>query len=159
MMMRNFEYLDALARTRHFARAAAACNVSQPGLSAGVRKLEAEVGVQIVKRGRRFEGFTPEGERVLTLARYVIAERDAMRQDLTSMRGSLSGTLRVGAIPTALPSLPTLTTPFCIRHPMVQLAVHSLSSQEIVRHLSAFELDVGMPYIDGEPLGPVRTVP
>jgi DNA-binding transcriptional LysR family regulator len=48
MQMRYLEYLDALAHARHFAHAAAACNVSQPGLSAGIRKLEADVGVQIV---------------------------------------------------------------------------------------------------------------
>jgi DNA-binding transcriptional LysR family regulator len=159
MQLRYLEYLDALAHARHFARAAAACNVSQPGLSAGIRKLEAEVGVQIVKRGRRFEGFTPEGERVLHVARRMIAERAALHQDLTSMKGAMSGTLRIGAIPTALTALSLLTKPFCDEHPLVHLAVYSLSSEEIVHQLSEFELDVGLTYVDGEPLGTVRTVP
>ena len=158
-MMRHLEYLDALARTRHFARAAAACSVSQPGLSAGIRKLEADVGVHIVKRGRRFEGFTPEGERVLHMARRMLAERDALQQDLTSLKGELGGTLRIGAIPTALTALTILTEPFCVRHPHVQLSVYSLSSIEIVRQLSEYDLDVGMTYVDGAPLGTVRTVP
>jgi DNA-binding transcriptional LysR family regulator len=159
VQMRYLEYLDALAHARHFARAAAACNVSQPGLSAGIRKLEADVGVQIVKRGRRFEGFTPEGERVLHMARRIIAERAALHQDLTSMKGAMSGTLRIGAIPTALTALSLLTKPFCVQHPFVLLAVYSLSSEEIVHQLSEFELDVGLTYVDGEPLGTVRTVP
>lgn len=159
MQTRYLEYLDALAHARHFAHAAAACNVSQPGLSAGIRKLEADVGVQIVKRGRRFEGFTPEGERVLHVARRIIAERAALHQDLTNMKGAMSGTLRIGAIPTALTALSLLTKPFCDEHKLVNLAVYSLSSDEIVHQLSEFELDVGLTYVDGEPLGTVHTVP
>lgn len=159
MLLRHLEYLDALARARHFARAAAACHVSQPALSAGIRSLERDLGVQVVRRGRRFEGFTPEGERVVLLARRVLAEQDALQQDLSSMRGALSGTLRVGAIPTALPVLSLLTAPFCDAHPMVRISVRSLSSREIVDGLADFALDVGLTYVDGEPLGAVRTVP
>lgn len=159
MQMRHLEYLDALAHAQHFGRAASACNVSQPGLSAGIRKLEADIGVQIVKRGRRFSGFTPEGERVLHTARRIIAEHAALHQDLANMTGAMSGTLRIGAIPTALAALSMVTTPFCERHPLVRLAVYSLSSEEIVRQLAEFELDAGMTYTDREPLGGVRTVP
>ncbi|QHY96609.1 Hydrogen peroxide-inducible genes activator [Streptomyces sp. S4.7] len=61
MLLRQLEYLVALARERHFARAADACFVSQPSLSAAIRKLEHELGVPIVRRGRRFEGLTPGG--------------------------------------------------------------------------------------------------
>ncbi|MFG1950431.1 LysR substrate-binding domain-containing protein [Micromonospora sp. NPDC048830] len=159
MLLRYLEYLDALARVRHFARAAEVCHVSQPALSAGIRKLETELGVQVVRRGHRFEGFTPEGERVVASARRMLAERDALCHDLTAMRGALSGVLRIGAIPTALTAVALLTEPFSARHPLVRLAVESLSSRQIVRQLAAFELDVGITYIDGEPLGAVRTVP
>lgn len=158
MLLRYLEYLDALARVEHFARAAELCHVSQPALSAGIRKLETELGVQVVQRGHRFEGFTPEGERVVASARRMLAERDALRHDLTAMRGALSGVLRIGAIPTALTAVSLLTDPFCARYPLVRLAVESLSSSQIVRQLAAFELDVGITYVDGEPLGTVRTV-
>lgn len=60
-MLRQLEYLVALARERHFARAAAACFVSQPSLSAGIRRLEAELGVPVIRRGNRFQGLTPKG--------------------------------------------------------------------------------------------------
>lgn len=159
MLLRFLEYLDALSRAQHFGRAAAACHVSQPALSTGIRKLEAEFDVQIVQRGRRFEGFTPEGERIVELARRVIAERDAAVQDLTGMRGALAGTLRIGAIPTALTALSLLTDPFCRAHPLVRIRVDSLSSQQIVTQLADFSLDVGLTYVDGESLGAVRTVP
>lgn len=159
MLLRYFEYLDALARAKHFARAAAACHVSQPGLSAGIRKLEAELGIQVVRRGLRFEGFTPEGERVVQLARRVIAEHESALQDLASMRGALAGTLRIGAIPTALTALSLITEPFCRKHPLVRYSVESLTSRQIVQRLADFELDIGLTYVDGEPLGTVRTVP
>ncbi len=159
MLLRQLEYLSALAREGHFGRAAESCHVSQPALSAAIRKLEAELDVQIVQRGQRFEGFTPEGKQVLLWAHRILAEQDAMRHELASMRGGLSGVLRIGAIPTALTVASLLTTPLAEAHPQVRVSIESLSSREIVHRLAEFDLDVGMTYIDGEPLGTVRVVP
>lgn len=150
MLLRQLEYLVALARERHFARAAAACHVSQPSLSAAIRKLEHELDVPIVQRGQRYEGLTPEGERVLLWANRILAECDALRQDLSTMRGSLSGVLRIGAIPTALTVAPLLTTPFCQRHPHARITLESLPSSEITRRLAEFELDIALTYVDGD---------
>ena len=159
MLLRQFEYLSALAREGHFGRAAEACHVSQPTLSAGIRKLEAELGVQIVQRGHRFDGFTPEGKLVLSWAHRILAEQTALRQELASMRGGLSGVLRIGAIPTALAVAPLLTTPLHAQHPHVRVSVESASSRDIVHRLGEFELDLGMTYVDGEPLGAARVLP
>jgi hypothetical protein len=73
MFMRQLVYLVALDRHRHFARAAEACHVSQPALSAGLAELERELGITIIKRNRSFQGITPEGERVLAWAHQVLA--------------------------------------------------------------------------------------
>lgn len=62
MLVRQLVYLAALARERHFARAAAACNITQPALSTAIKQLEEELGVPLVHRDKRFEGFTPEGQ-------------------------------------------------------------------------------------------------
>lgn len=159
MILRQLEYLSALAREGHFGRAAEACHVSQPALSAGIRKLEADLGVQLVQRGQRFEGFTPEGKHVLQWAHRAIAEQEVLRQELASMRGGLSGVLRIGAIPTALTVASLLTTPLHTQHPMMLFSLESMSSREIVHRLNEFEIDVGMTYVDGEPLGKVRVVP
>ena len=160
MHLRQFEYLSALAREQHFARAAAACHVSQPALSEGIRRLEADLGVQLVRRSRSFEGFTPEGERVVHWARQILANADEMRSELSVMREGLSGRLRVAAIPTALASSSLITSPFLERHPGVRVSVESLSSRDIVAQLADFRVDVGISYVDGEPLtGSVRTVP
>ncbi|MFB7269082.1 LysR family transcriptional regulator [Streptomyces sp. NPDC056244] len=159
MLLRQLEYLVALARERHFARAAAACYVSQPSLSAAIRKLEHELDVPIVRRGRRFEGLTPEGERVLLWAHRILAERDALRHELSAMRGGLAGTLRLGAIPTALTAASLLTTPFVERHPRARVSIDSLSSRDITQRLAEFELDIALTYLDDESLGHVRKTP
>lgn len=159
MLLRQLEYLSALAREGHFGRAAESCHVSQPALSAGIRKLETELGVQIVQRGQRFEGFTPEGEQVLRWGQRILAERESLGQTLSSMRAGLSGTLRIGAIPTAMTVSPLIASPMRKQHPMVRFSLESMSSREIATRLNDFDIDVGMTYVDGEPLGRVRVVP
>ncbi|GAB1824621.1 LysR family transcriptional regulator [Herbidospora sp. RD11066] len=150
MLLRELEYLVALARERHFARAAEACHVSQPSLSAGIRRLETDLDVTLVRRGRRFTGLTEEGERVLLWAHRILADRDGLRDDLNQMRAGISGTLRLGAIPTALAATSLLTTPFCARHPHARISLGSLSSREIHRRLDDFEIDAALTYLDGE---------
>ncbi|RCG29485.1 LysR family transcriptional regulator [Sphaerisporangium album] len=150
MLLRELEYLVALARERHFTRAAAACHVSQPSLSAGIRRLEKDLDVTLVRRGQRFAGLTAEGERVLLWAHRILADRDALRDDLVQMQTGLSGVLHVGAIPTALPTASLLTAPFCERHPHARVGLVSLSSREIHRRLGDFEIDVALTYLDEE---------
>ncbi|MFJ3673394.1 LysR family transcriptional regulator [Streptomyces sp. NPDC090106] len=159
MLLRQLEYLVALARERHFARAAAACFVSQPSLSAAIRRLEHELDVSIVRRGQRYEGLTPEGEVVLAWAHRILAERDALQQELSVLRGGLSGTLRLGVVPTALPVASLLTNPFCERHPRAGVTLQSLSSEQIRHGLAEFELDAAMTYLDDDTLRQVRRFP
>jgi len=156
MFVRQMMYLVAVARERHFARAAAACHVSQPTLSAGLRKLEEELGLKLVMRGHRFLGLTPEGERVLSWARQIIADYDSLKQDLAADEDALFGTLRLGGIPATLPSLPKLTAPFAASHPSVTIEIRSLSSIAIQQALDEFEIDAGITYLDNEPLKRVR---
>ncbi|MEU7326764.1 LysR family transcriptional regulator [Streptomyces griseoviridis] len=159
MLLRQLEYLVALARERHFARAAAACHVSQPSLSAAVRRLEHELRVPIVRRGNRYEGLTPEGEVVLAWAHRILAERDSLRQELSGLRDGLTGTLRLGVVPTALPAATLLTTPFCDRHPRAGVSVESLSSADITLQLTEFALDVAMTYLDDDTPRKARRFP
>ncbi len=114
---RQLEYLVVLDRERHFGRAADACHVTQPTLSAGIRALETSLGVPLVRRGHRFEGLTPEGERVLRWAQRIVADHRNLTADAERMRGDGVGVLRIGAIPTALPVIAHLTSPFLALHP------------------------------------------
>jgi DNA-binding transcriptional LysR family regulator len=159
MILRNLQYLAALVREKHFARAAAACDVTQPTLSAGIKQLEEQLGFLIVKRGQRFNGLTAEGERVLGWARRILADCESLEQDAGELRAGLKGRLRIGAIPTTLPIVSLLTLPFARQHPQVTVSVLSLSSIEIQRGLDDFELDAGLTYLDNEPLSNVRSVP
>jgi DNA-binding transcriptional LysR family regulator len=146
--IRQLEYVVALAREQHFGRAAAACHVSQSALSDAMRKLEAELGVVIVERGRRFGGFTTEGMRVLEWAQRILAKRDALCADLTRMHAGLTDTLRIGVIPTAVAVTALLTEAFQARNPQARVQVEMASSQQIARRLADFDLDAGVSYLD-----------
>jgi DNA-binding transcriptional LysR family regulator len=159
MVIRHLQYLTALARERHFARAAAVCNVTQPTLSAGIKQLEESLGVLIVERGQRFLGLTVEGERVLAWAQRVLVDYGSLQQELSEMREGLVGQLRIGAIPVTLPIVPLLTGPFAKRHERTDIQVVSQTSISIQRGLDEFNLDVGVTYLDNEPLARVRCLP
>jgi DNA-binding transcriptional LysR family regulator len=159
MTIRHLQYLSALTRERHFARAAAVCNVTQSTLSAGIKQLEESLGVLIVERGQRFIGLTEEGERVLAGAQRVLVDYGGLRQELSEMREGMVGQLRIGAIPVTLPIVPLLTVPFAQRHQRTDIVVTSQTSIEIQRRLDDFDLDVGVTYLDNEPLARIRTLP
>ena len=152
MLLRQLSYLVALAKERHFARAAATCNITQPALSAAIRQLEEELGVMLVERDKRFNGFTPEGQEVLLWARRMLSDEESLRQGILNARRSLTGNLRLGVIPSALPLVPAVTDPLYDRHPQVKVTVWSASSIEIQKGLDQFELDAGMTYLENEPL-------
>lgn len=113
----------------------------------------------IVERGRRFQGFTKEGEVVLAHARRILAEAEIMKDSIAELREGVSGRIRLGAIPTALPMIAHITAPFSERYPAVSLTVLSLTSQEIQEGIDNFELDVGLTYLDNEPLDRVISKP
>ncbi|QVQ53356.1 LysR family transcriptional regulator [Spiractinospora alimapuensis] len=148
VLIRQLEYLVALSRERHFARAAAACSVTQPALSAGIRKLEDELRVPIVRRGNRFQGFTPEGERVLRWAHRAVAACDALMSDARSAREGLTGMLRVGMVPTAVDPVGYLCAQMQRHHPRVRLRVRECAPAEVQRGLAGGEFDVGVTYLD-----------
>lgn len=157
-MLQHLEYLLALAEECHFGRAAARCHVSQPTLSVAIRRLERDLGVVIVQRGHRFEGFTEEGRRVVSWAQRIVAERDEMLADLERMRGRLTVTARIGAIPTAVPASPFITSEFLARNPAASVRIEALSSREIARRLADFEIDAGLTYLDVEAPPGTRSV-
>ena len=158
-MIDKLDFILALAREKHFGRAAEACGVTQPTLSAGVKQLEEQMGVLLVNRGSRFQGFTPEGQRVLEWARRIVGDTRQMREEINSLRHGLSGRLRIAAIPTALAMVAALTTPYRERHPNVQFTIYSRNSLDVLELLDNLEIEAGITYVENEPLGRVSTVP
>jgi DNA-binding transcriptional LysR family regulator len=159
MFIRQLEYLVALAREKHFARAAEVCCVSQPALSTGIRHLEEELGVSIVQRGQRYVGLTAEGERILDWAKHTVAGWEGLRQVASIAREHLTGTLRLGVIPTTLPITPFLTGPYRAAFPDMHQLVKSLTAEEIIRGLDDFELDLGLTYLEDQRLEGFRIWP
>jgi DNA-binding transcriptional LysR family regulator len=158
-LIEKLELLLALAKERHFGRAAEACGVTQPTMSTSLKQLEEILGVMLVQRGSRFVGFTPEGERTLDWARRIVGDVRGMRQEIDSLKDGLTGEIRIAAIPTVLGMVASLTTPFRARHPNVRFRILSCTSVEVLGLLENLEVDAGLTYLDNEPLGKVRAIP
>lgn len=145
MLFRQLEYFVAVAQERHFGRAAKKCHVSQPTLSAGISKLERELDVTLIDRGHSFVGLTPEGERLLTWAKRILAEHGALKAEMRAIRSGIAGTLRLGTIPTASTTSSLVLSAFCSNHPRARVQIRSqLATSELYRRLREFELDAAI---------------
>ncbi len=142
MFIRQLNYLVALDKYRHFGRAAESCHVSQPALSNGLRELERELGITIVKRNRTFEGITPEGEHVIRWARQVLASLDGLRQEADLVRSVPRGHLAICVIPTANHAATLLSAEYREILPQITLEVMSLSTPEILQRLNLKSHDI-----------------
>ena len=158
-MIDKLEMFLSLARARHFGKAAEEIGVTQPILSAAIRQLEDQLGVMLVLRGSRFQGLTPEGERVLSWARQIVGDVRTMKEEVRAARSGLTGHLRLAAIPTALTTTSRLVHEFCAAHPNIRVSLQSETSSGILEMLEDLQIDAGVTYLDNEPLGRVVTVP
>jgi DNA-binding transcriptional LysR family regulator len=160
VLFRQLEYFVAVAQERHFARAAEKCYVSQPALSAAIAKLERELNVTLINRGHSFEGLTPEGERLVLWARRILAEHDAFKAEVNAVRSGITGTLRLGTVPTASTTASLVLSAFCSAQPLVQVQIRSrLAATELYRQLREFELDAAIVHAAPEDARDVDLVP
>jgi DNA-binding transcriptional LysR family regulator len=141
-------YLVALNEHKHFSRAALACNITQPALSNALKALEVDFGVVIIKRGRTYAGLTPEGERVLATAQRMLHEHKLLQQELVSQQHKPVGTLRMGAVPTAMPILARFAATLQARYEGIRPVVLSLSSTELETGLDNLSIDLALGYTD-----------
>ena len=149
-MIDKLNFFIALARERHFGKAALKLGITQPSLSAAIRQLEETLGVMLINRGSRFQNLTDEGKKVLNWALKITADTRTMREELKTSKKGLSGTLLIGAVPTALPTIPELTNAFLHKHPGVNLKLFARNSDEVIGALERFEIDVGMTYLNND---------
>jgi len=105
MLIRHLSFFVTLAEVGHFAKAAALCNVTQPTLSAAIRKLEDDLRTRLIVRANRYMGLTVEGERVLAWGRQILFDYESLREDISGDKKGLVGTLRLGVIPTSMPAI------------------------------------------------------
>jgi LysR family transcriptional regulator, hydrogen peroxide-inducible genes activator len=139
--LRQLRYLSALARHRHFGRAAEDCAVTQPALSMQVRELEREIGAQLVERRSGEIALTDTGLEVAHRAEHILAAaRDLV--DFARHRGVLTGKLRLGIIPTLAPYvLPRLLPRLQARYPELRLEVRETQTKALIEELIGGDLD------------------
>lgn len=145
MNLRDLQYLVAVADHRHFGKAAEASFVSQPTLSMQIKKLEKELGVQLVERTSRQIHLTAAGERIVERARIVLREADAIRTIARQAQDPESATIRMGLFPTLAPYLlPHVVPNIHTRFPRLELLLVEEKTETIVSQLDAGVLDVGV---------------
>lgn len=143
--LRDLRYLVALADERHFGRAAERCYVSQPTLSAQIRKLEEYLGVTLVERQPKRVTLTEAGEKVVARARRLLLEADAIVEVAKTDRDPLAGPLRLALIPTVGPYLlPEIARPLKRALPRLKLMLYEYQTAPLLEKLRDGELDLGI---------------
>src|SRR5262245_21727399 len=145
VQIHQLEYFAAVARTRHFTRAAESVHVAQPSLSRQISTLERELGTPLFNRARGNITLTPAGETLLPFARRILADLDNARVQVQELVGLARGRLRLGATP----SLSTVLLPDALRrfrdaYPGIDLAVEERGGRDLVRLLADGELDLAL---------------
>ena len=145
LKLKDLRYLVAVADLRHFGRAAARCFVSQPTLSAQLKKLEQSLAVQLIERVPHKVALTPAGEEIVARARRIIEASDEMVTLARSQRDPLAGRLRLALLPTIGPYLLPQVAPL-IRKSLPRLELHLYEHQTVpmLEKLHAGELDLGI---------------
>ena len=147
--MRDLECLSALARCRHFARAAEECGLSQPAFSMRIRNLEERLSTQIVKRGNRYQGLTAEGEIVLARARDILGQIRSLEEEVQSAKGDVSGPLKLGVIPTAAAYAAGVARKLRVSHPGIRMRVDTTNSLSLQQGLEDGRFDAALSYSEG----------
>jgi LysR family hydrogen peroxide-inducible transcriptional activator len=143
--LRDLRYLVALADFRHFGKAASACFVSQPTLSAQLKKLESNLGVQLVERTRRQVRLTPIGEEIAGRARRTLKDVEEIWEAARRAQDPLTGPLQLGLIPTLGPYLlPYVVPAIRDRYPQLELMLYEDQTERLLSRLRAGELDAAI---------------
>jgi LysR family hydrogen peroxide-inducible transcriptional activator len=145
LKLKDLKYLVALADTRHFGQAAERCHVSQPTLSAQLRKLEEYLGVPLVERQPRRVMLTPAGQEILARARAIAEASDEIVEIARAHRDPLSGRLRVAFLPTIGPYLlPVVAQRLRKALPRLELMLYEYQTDAMLAKLRAGEIDMGV---------------
>jgi LysR family hydrogen peroxide-inducible transcriptional activator len=154
MNLRDLQYLVALADTGHFGEAAERCHVSQPTLSAQIKKLEEYLGVQLFERQPRKVSVTDVGRRIVDRARLVVRQAEDIREVARASRDPLTGKLRVGLIPTIAPYLlPRVAPRLKTRLPDLQLMLYEYQTGPLLEKLRTGELDLAILALPADTAG------
>lgn len=142
MTVRQMQYFDALGRTLHFGQAAEIMNISQPAISTQIALMEEELGCVLVERTRGAIILTNAGKKLLPKIRRILRDVKTAQEDLGTRAGVLSGTLRIGIIPTVAPYvLPQIIPALREQYPDLELNVRETITETLTRDVISGELD------------------
>ncbi|MBK0403479.1 LysR family transcriptional regulator [Adhaeribacter sp. BT258] len=145
MNLQQLEYIVAVEKHRHFARAADASFVTQPTLSMMIQKLEDELDVKIFDRKKQPVEPTKEGEEIILRAKQVLAEVAHLKEFASELKGEITGELRLGIIPTLAPYLlPLFLKPFSQKYPQLKIYIKEMVTNDIIARLKTGDLDMGI---------------
>lgn len=145
MNLQQLEYIVAVDTLKHFSAAAAKCNVTQPTLSMMIQKLEQELDVKIFDRSKQPVQTTEIGQTVVGQAKMILGEAGNLKKLVAQQKGTISGELRIGIIPTLAPYLlPLFLNQFLKKYPLLKLKINELTTDMIIEKLNAQQLDAGI---------------
>jgi LysR family transcriptional regulator, transcription activator of glutamate synthase operon len=152
MELRQLRYVEAIARHRHFTRAAEELHVAQSALSHQIRRLAAELGTELFARTSRTVIPTEAGEAVAARARRVLAEVEGVREEVDDLQGLVKGRVTIGALlPAGAIDVPALLARFSHAHPGVDVALQEGTAGDMLRYLSRDEIDVAFALLASDP--------
>lgn len=145
MTLTQLEYIVAVDTHRHFAQAADACFVTQPTLSMQIQKLEEELDAKLFDRTKQPVIPTETGALIIAQARVALREASRIRELVAHQKGTLTGELRIGIIPTLAPYLlPQLFSQMREKYPQLNLIIKETITEEVVSELKHNRLDCGL---------------
>lgn len=145
MNLRQFEYVLAVDKYRHFEEAAERCFISQSTLSTMVSKLEDEFKIKLFDRKKKPVEPTIEGEKIIAQLKVIAQEVANLKEVTQELKGEVKGRLSIAVIPTVAPSLlPMFLQEFAAKFPDLQIEVREQTTEEIIRQILARELDIGI---------------
>jgi LysR family transcriptional activator of glutamate synthase operon len=155
MELRQLRYFAAVARHRHFTRAGEELRIAQPALSQQLRRLEAELGFELLARTSRRVEVTQAGEIVLARAHRILAEVDAIPYELDELRGLARGRVTLGGMAPFGPlDLPALLEEFVAAHPGIDIHLREGTAGEMVGFLDRDEVELAFASLDQHEVGP-----
>lgn len=145
MNLQQLEYIVAVEKYRHFAKAAENSFVTQPTLSMMIQKLEDELAVKIFDRKKQPVEPTKEGEEIILRAKQVLAEVAHLKEFAAELKGEITGELHLGIIPTLAPYLlPLFLKPFAQKYPHLKIYIKEMVTNDIIAKLKTGDLDMGI---------------
>ena len=145
MTLQQLEYIMAVYRHKHFAKAAEACNVTQPTLSSMIQKLEEELGVKIFDRKRQPVLPTPIGQNVIDQGWEILQHAKQLKESVEEEKHSLRGTFHVGILPTIAPYLiPRFFPQLMKEHPEMDVRITEMKTDEMCRAIRKGNIDAGI---------------